>query len=98
MILMAVYISGLATGFLLARCFQNSHLNNKERQLLAYRDHLVDIANDLQFKDSEIRKKWQAMVSDFSAYQAMAGGFKPGQWTEMDDVYLHSWASAEKTP
>lgn len=77
--------------------WKNSYLEEKRKELIRYHAELLCIERDLEEKDEQIRKKWQAMVSDFSKYQAMAGGFDDtGKWTDMDDIYLNSWGSAEK--
>lgn len=74
---------------------RNKYLKIKEDELMAYRDELIDIAKSLDQKDRHIRKKWQSMVDDFSKYQAAIGN-GTDTWTDMDDVYLNSWSSAEK--
>lgn len=71
-------------------------LEKKREALIAYRDELVEIAEHLEQKDTEIRHKWQKMVDDFSKYQAAMNPENASTWTESDDIYLNSWKSAEK--
>lgn len=55
------------------------------------------ISRQLEIKDEEVRKKWQDMVVDISKYQFMnQPSHLRGKWTEMDDVYLQSWCSADE--
>lgn len=71
------------------------YLEGKRNDLMAYRDQLLDISESLEKKDAHIRKKWQSMVTDFSKYQSALTD-DSGKWTDMDDMYLDSWKSAEK--
>ncbi|MBO5629419.1 MAG: hypothetical protein J5965_10140 [Aeriscardovia sp.] len=73
-----------------------TYLEEKRGELLSYRDELIDISEKLENKDKHIRHKWQEMVTDFSKYQSMVEGFESGLWTDMDDIYLNSWKSAEE--
>lgn len=75
---------------------RNRYLENKKQELLAYHAELLAISEGLDEKDKKIREKWQNLVDDISKYQAMVGGFEKGKWTDMDDVYLNSWKSAEE--
>ena len=79
--------------YLVAR---NRYLEGKKQELLAYHAELLAISEGLDEKDKKIREKWQSLVDDISKYQSMVGGFEKGKWTEMDDVYLNSWKSAEE--
>ena len=72
------------------------YLEEKRGELLSYRNKLIDISEKLEDKDKHIRHKWQEMVTDFSKYQAMVEGVESDRWTDMDDIYLNSWKSAEK--
>lgn len=75
---------------------RNQYLENKKAELIAYHAQLMQLADALESKDVAMRKKWQAMVDDFSKYQAMINPSETGKWTDMDDQYLRSWNSAEK--
>lgn len=79
--------------YLVAR---NGYLEGKKQELIAYHAELLAISEGLDERDKKIREKWQNLVDDISKYQAMVGGFEKGKWTEMDDVYLNSWKSAEE--
>lgn len=79
--------------YLVAR---NRYLEDKKQELLAYHAELLAIEENLEARDKKIREKWQNLVDDISKYQAMVGGFEKGKWTDMDDVYLNSWKSAEE--
>lgn len=93
--LMAAYAAMFYLGRLSIRIRYDRHLEQKRQQLMAYRDELLDMATALELKDRQIREKWQNMVTDFSKYQASISG-DTGKWTDMDDIYLDSWKSAEK--
>lgn len=79
--------------YLVAR---NRYLEGKKQELLAYHAELLAISEGLDEKDKKIREKWQNLVDDISKYQSMVGGFEKGKWTDLDDVYLNSWKSAEE--
>jgi len=79
--------------YLVAR---NRYLEEKKQELISYHAQLLEIEEGLEARDKQIRQKWQNLVDDISKYQAMSGGFEKGKWTEMDDVYLNSWKSAEE--
>lgn len=90
------YIFVFYAGRLSYNLWRNRYLEEKRGELIAYHKALLDISDGLERKDQEIRKKWQTMVDDVSKYQSMVGGFETGKWTDMDDVYLNSWKSAEE--
>lgn len=75
---------------------RNRYLEEKKQELISYHAQLLEIEEGLEARDKQIRQKWQNLVDDISKYQAMVGGFEKGKWTEMDDVYLNSWKSAEE--
>lgn len=75
---------------------RNRYLENKKQELIEYHAELLAISEGLDARDKQIRQKWQNLVDDISKYQAMVGGFEKGKWTDMDDVYLNSWKSAEE--
>jgi len=75
---------------------RNRYLEDKKQELLSYHAELLAIEENLEARDKQIRQKWQNLVDDISKYQAMVGGFENGKWTDMDDVYLNSWKSAEE--
>lgn len=75
---------------------RNRYLEGKKQELLAYHAELLAISEGLDEKDKKIREKWQNLVDDISKYQAQFGGFEKGKWTDMDDIYLNSWKSAEE--
>ncbi len=93
--LMAAYVTMFYLGRLSIRIRYDRNLEQKRQQLMAYRDELLKMAEALDLKDRQIREKWQNMVTDFSKYQASISG-DTGKWTDMDDIYLDSWKSAEK--
>lgn len=78
--------------YLVAR---NRYLEEKKQGLMSYHAQLMEIHDDLEARDKQIRQKWQNLVDDISKYQAMVGGFENDKWTDMDDLYLNSWKSAE---
>lgn len=96
----AIYVLVAGFGFEIGRRSQaivmDKELEKKREALIAYRDELVEIAEHLEQKDTEIRHKWQKMVDDFSKYQAAMNPENASTWTEADDIYLNSWKSAEK--
>lgn len=79
-----------------AHVARNKYLEEKKGELIAYHQALLNIAEQLEAKDKAMKQKWQAMVDDFSKYQAYANPDDTGKWTDMDDIYLQSWKSAEK--
>lgn len=89
--IIVVFFAGRYSGAV----WKNQYLEQKRAELNAYKNELVQIADDLERKDNFIRHKWQEMVVDISNYQ-FADFDTKGQWTEADDLYLKSWSSAEK--
>lgn len=83
-------------GRIFANAFRAKYLEEKKAELLAYHAELLAVADALEAKDAAIRTKWQNMVDDFSKYQYAIDPSDKGKWTDMDDIYLQSWGSAEK--
>ena len=75
--------------------WRNKYLDMKVAEAKSYAAQANALLQQTKAKDEEVRRKWQAMVSDISQYQF---GDMPnkGQWTELDQMYLNSWKSAEK--
>ena len=83
-------------GRISANIAKNRYLEEKRGELIAYHQALLDISEQLELKDKTIKQKWQTMVDDISKYQAYVNPEDTGKWTDMDDIYLQSWKSAEK--
>jgi len=90
------YASVFYMGRLSYLYWRNAFLDQKKQELLEYSKELDRITHELITKEASIRKKWQYMVDDISKYQAAVNPEDTGKWTEMDDIYLKSWNSAEK--
>lgn len=89
------FVMGCIIGRHSYRIVRDRYLHSKEKELINYHAQLMEIESELEYKEREIRNKWQRMVVDASNYQASIGGFDTGKWNDMDDVYLNSWSSAE---
>ena len=77
--------------------WRNAFLEEKKKELIKENERLLALAEELIRQDKRIREKWKAMVNDFSKYQACITDPKDlSKWTEMDDVYLNSWHSADE--
>ncbi len=76
--------------------YRNRYLESKKEELIGYHKQLIAIEKALEAKDRHIRRKWQGMVDDFSKYQSAVAPDDTGKWTDMDDIYLRSWSSAEE--
>lgn len=89
------YICVFYLGRLSYMWWKNKYLDMKLEEAKQYAAQANALLQQTKAKDEEVRKKWQAMVSDISQYQF---GDMPnkGQWTELDQMYLNSWKSAEK--
>lgn len=92
----ASYVFVFQLGRIVANNFREQYLEDKKRELIEYHAQLLAIADALEKKDTAIRSKWQSMVDDISKYQYAIDPSDSGKWTEMDDIYLQSWGSAEK--
>lgn len=90
------YVFVFQLGRIVANNFREQYLEDKKQELIEYHAQLLAIADALEKKDSAIRSKWQSMVDDISKYQYAIDSSDAGKWTEMDDIYLQSWGSAEK--
>lgn len=90
------YVFVFQLGRIVANNFREQYLEDKKRELIEYHARLLAIADSLEKKDAAIRTKWQSMVDDISKYQYSIDPSDAGKWTEMDDIYLQSWGSAEK--
>lgn len=75
--------------------WRNKFLDVKLAEAKQYAAEANEILRQAKLKEAEVRRKWQAMVSDISQYQF---GDMPnkGQWTDLDQMYLNSWKSAEQ--
>ena len=75
--------------------WRNKFLDDKKKELDIYYEGVSALLEETKRRDNEVRKKWQSMVADISRYE-----FKDrednGVWTDTDQLYLNSWASAEK--
>lgn len=74
----------------------------REKKIALAREQLIELskvleteAEELSQREKAVRDKWQAMVVDFSKYQAIIDESETNKWTESDDIYLNSWKSAE---
>lgn len=92
----ASYVFVFQLGRIVANNFREQYLEDKKQELIEYHAQLLAIADSLEKKDAAIRAKWQTMVDDISKYQYAIDPSDAGKWTEMDDIYLQSWGSAEK--
>lgn len=90
------YVFVFQLGRIVANNFREQYLEDKKRELIEYHAQLLAIEASLEKKDAAIRSKWQSMVDDISKYQSAIDPADKGKWTEMDDIYLQSWGSAEK--
>lgn len=75
--------------------WKNKVLDVKLAQAKQYAEEANKLLQQAKLKDAEVRKKWQTMVSDISQYQFSFMENK-SEWTDLDQMYLDSWKSAEK--
>ena len=75
--------------------WRNKVLDEKLAEAKMYATQANEILQQAKAKDEEVRQKWQRMVSDISQYQF---GFmeNKSEWTDLDQMYLNSWKSAER--
>lgn len=75
--------------------WRNKVLDEKLAEAKMYAAQANELLQQAKAKDAEVRKKWQNMVSDISQYQF---GDLPNKdhWTDLDQMYLDSWKSAER--
>lgn len=91
------YVAAFALGRYSLIYWTHKKLENYHRDMLVLAQSLERKAHDLAQKETEIRLKWQEMVTDFSNYHAsVAPSYLQGKWTDADDGYLKSWSSAER--
>lgn len=91
----AVYVAFFYLGRLSVLWWRNKLLDVKLAQAKQYAAEANELLQQAKLKDAEVRLKWQRMVSDISQYQF---GDMPNKdhWTDLDQMYLDSWKSAEK--
>lgn len=99
MLITIIRCIGYAGCFYLGRLsvlwWRNKLLDAKLAEAKRYAEEANKLLQQAKLKDAEIRLKWQRMVSDISQYQF---GFmeNKSEWTDLDQMYLDSWKSAEK--
>lgn len=99
MLITIIRCIGYAGCFYLGRLsvlwWRNKYIDMKVEEAKSYAAQANALLQQAKAKEAEVRKKWQAMVSDISQYQF---GDMPnkGQWTDLDQMYLNSWKSAEQ--
>lgn len=91
----ALYVAFFYFGRLSVLWWRNKYLDVKVAEAKQYAAEANELLQQAKLKDAEVRLKWQRMVSDISQYQF---GDMPnkGQWTDLDQMYLNSWKSAEQ--
>ena len=88
------YICAFYLGRLSYMWWRNKHLDMKIEEAKNYAMKANDLLQQAKDKETEVRKKWQRMVSDISQYQ-FSGLSNKDEWTDLDQLYLESWKSAE---
>ena len=88
------YICVFYLGRLSYMWWRNKYLDMKIEEAKNYAMKANDLLQQAKDKEMEVRKKWQRMVSDISQYQ-FSGLSNKDEWTDLDQLYLESWKSAE---
>lgn len=88
------YICVFYLGRLSYMWWRNKYLDMKIEEAKNYAMKANDLLQQAKDKETEVRKKWQRMVSDISQYQ-FSGLSNKDEWTDLDQLYLESWKSAE---
>lgn len=88
------YICVFYLGRLSYMWWRNKYLDMKIEEAKNYAMKANDLLQQAKEKETEVRKKWQRMVSDISQYQ-FSGLSNKDEWTDLDQLYLESWRSAE---
>ena len=88
------YICVFYLGRLSYLWWRNKYLDMKIKEAQNYAMKANEILQQAKDKETEVRKKWQRMVSDISQYQ-FSGLSNKDEWTDLDQLYLESWKSAE---
>ncbi len=93
-IVLAIVAVSFLLGRLSVRVVRDRHLEGKRDELMAIKEGLMEVSDNLTRREEALRSKWQAMVVSASEICALANGSE-GTWTPDDDRFLDSWSSAE---